>query len=133
MIACMHAFMHSHDTCMHIHSSACMRAEPPRHRSWNPTAAAHHYQRSAAQPGSTCAASAASAAAPTIPLWQVRWRRVVLDECHAIKDRRCSTAKAVFALTAKYRWALSGTPLQARGTAALSRQLLLPAMCTRGH
>lgn len=43
---------------------------------------------------------------------QVRWRRVVLDEAHSIKDRRCSTARAVFALTSKYKWALSGTPLQ---------------------
>ena len=45
---------------------------------------------------------------------QVKWRRVVLDEAHSIKDRRCSTARSVFALDAKYKWALSGTPLQAR-------------------
>jgi DNA repair protein RAD16 len=44
----------------------------------------------------------------------VRWRRIVLDEAHSIKDRRCSTARAVFALTSAYKWALSGTPLQAR-------------------
>ncbi len=47
-------------------------------------------------------------------LGQVAWRRVVLDEAHSIKDRRCSTARAVFALNSKYKWALSGTPLQAR-------------------
>ena len=46
----------------------------------------------------------------TLP--QVRWRRIVLDEAHCIKDRACNTAKAVFALTSKYKWALSGTPLQ---------------------
>ena len=46
--------------------------------------------------------------------YQVRWRRIVLDEAHSIKDRRCSTARAVFALTSAYKWALSGTPLQAR-------------------
>ena len=37
---------------------------------------------------------------------------MVLDEAHSIKDRRCSTARSVFALDAKYKWALSGTPLQ---------------------
>ena len=40
---------------------------------------------------------------------------MVLDEAHSIKDRRCSTARSVFALDARYKWALSGTPLQARG------------------
>ena len=48
------------------------------------------------------------------PVPQVKWRRVVLDEAHSIKDRRCSTARSVFALDARYKWALSGTPLQAR-------------------
>ena len=45
---------------------------------------------------------------------QIRWRRVVLDEAHCIKDRRCNTAQAAFALTARYRWCLTGTPLQNR-------------------
>jgi DNA repair protein RAD16 len=53
---------------------------------------------------------------------QVRWRRIVLDEAHCIKDRACNTAKAVFALTSKYKWALSGTPLQVRETCCRRRQ-----------
>ena len=37
-----------------------------------------------------------------------------------------STAKAVFALTSKYRWALSGTPLQARTRTRLAARRALP-------
>ncbi|EGD73108.1 nucleotide excision repair protein [Salpingoeca rosetta] len=44
----------------------------------------------------------------------IAWHRVVLDEAHFIKDRSCSTARAVFGLSAKYKWSLSGTPLQNR-------------------
>lgn len=39
---------------------------------------------------------------------------VVLDEAHNIKERSTNAAKAAFALKAKYRWCLSGTPLQNR-------------------
>ncbi|KAI0285276.1 SNF2 family N-terminal domain-containing protein [Russula brevipes] len=48
------------------------------------------------------------------PLHAVEWERVVLDEAHNIKERATNTAKATFSLMAKYRWCLSGTPLQNR-------------------
>jgi DNA repair protein RAD16 len=60
---------------------------------------------------------------------QVRWRRIVLDEAHNIKDRQCSTAKAVFALASKYKWALSGTPLQNRVSESLIRSDLMWCIC----
>ncbi|KAK4776902.1 hypothetical protein SAY86_005590 [Trapa natans] len=48
------------------------------------------------------------------PLHSVMWNRIILDEAHFIKDRRCNTAKAILALGSLYKWALSGTPLQNR-------------------
>jgi DNA repair protein RAD16 len=47
-------------------------------------------------------------------LQKVHWRRIICDEAHALKNKRCATAKAVFCLTAERRWCLSGTPLQNR-------------------
>ena len=44
----------------------------------------------------------------------IDWGRVILDEAHAIKDRSCSTARAVFALKGDIKWSVSGTPLQVR-------------------
>lgn len=40
--------------------------------------------------------------------------RIILDEAHNIKERSTNAAKAAFALTASFRWCLSGTPLQNR-------------------
>ncbi|ORX37998.1 SNF2 family N-terminal domain-domain-containing protein [Kockovaella imperatae] len=48
------------------------------------------------------------------PLHTFQWHRVILDEAHNIKERSTNAAKAAFALDAKYRWCLSGTPLQNR-------------------
>lgn len=47
-------------------------------------------------------------------LHSVAWERIVLDEAHCIKERRSNTTRAVLALQSKYKWALSGTPLQNR-------------------
>jgi SNF2-related domain len=46
------------------------------------------------------------------PLFRMRWFRVLLDEAHAIKNRRSETFAAAFELKADRRWCLSGTPLQ---------------------
>jgi len=45
------------------------------------------------------------------PLFSVRWRRVVLDEGHIIRNSRTRTAVAACALNASSRWVLSGTPM----------------------
>ena len=47
-------------------------------------------------------------------LHSLKWKRLVLDEAHAIKDRYSSTAKAAFAIQADSQWCLTGTPLQNR-------------------
>lgn len=38
----------------------------------------------------------------------VNWLRVVLDEAHSCKSRTSKTAKAVYALQAQRRWAVTG-------------------------
>ena len=44
------------------------------------------------------------------------WEIVVLDEAQAIKDPRTATAEAAFALSARWRVALTGTPVENRLT-----------------
>lgn len=42
----------------------------------------------------------------------VEWLRVVLDEAHHCKSRQSKTARAVFTLRARRRWAVTGQPLR---------------------
>jgi DNA repair protein RAD5 len=45
-------------------------------------------------------------------LFQVYWRRAILDEAHCIKNRSSRMAQAAFRLRALCRWCVTGTPLQ---------------------
>ncbi|KAK2460825.1 hypothetical protein APHAL10511_007295 [Amanita phalloides] len=45
-------------------------------------------------------------------LFKVNWWRVVLDEAHNIKNEKSKGAIACYGLKAKYRWCLTGTPMQ---------------------
>jgi len=45
-------------------------------------------------------------------LFQVYWRRVILDEAHTIKNRCSRIAQAAFQLRSFCRWSVTGTPLQ---------------------
>ncbi|KAJ7749566.1 SNF2 family DNA-dependent ATPase [Mycena maculata] len=45
-------------------------------------------------------------------LFEVKWWRVVLDEAHNIKNRTTKNAVACCELQGKFRWCLTGTPMQ---------------------
>ncbi|OLL24867.1 putative ATP-dependent helicase [Neolecta irregularis DAH-3] len=46
------------------------------------------------------------------PFTDAKWYRVILDEAQMIKNHNTQSAKACHTLKAKYRWCLSGTPMQ---------------------
>lgn len=42
----------------------------------------------------------------------MEWNRVILDEAHYVRNHKSKACIAVCGVSAKYRWALSGTPIQ---------------------
>ncbi|TDG46655.1 hypothetical protein AWZ03_006967 [Drosophila navojoa] len=42
----------------------------------------------------------------------VKWRRIILDEAHVVRNHKAQSSIAVSELLGKYRWALTGTPIQ---------------------
>jgi SNF2 family DNA or RNA helicase len=45
------------------------------------------------------------------PLTKITWKRIILDEAHRIKNHNTKANKSVCALKAKYRIAITGTPV----------------------
>ncbi|KAB0804007.1 hypothetical protein PPYR_00977 [Photinus pyralis] len=45
------------------------------------------------------------------PLFKVKWRRIIVDEAHQIRNYKTKTAVAMCELSARSRWVLTGTPI----------------------
>ncbi|XP_060834139.1 metacaspase-2-like isoform X4 [Rhopalosiphum padi] len=45
------------------------------------------------------------------PLFFIKWRRIILDEAHQIRNKKTQTSFAVCKTKSIYRWAITGTPI----------------------
>ncbi|TFK32090.1 SNF2 family N-terminal domain-containing protein [Crucibulum laeve] len=70
---------------------------------------AEHFGRTLAAKG---AKKTGKAKAPKNALFNVKWWRIVLDEAHNIKNVKTKGAIACCELQGKFRWCLTGTPMQ---------------------
>jgi SNF2 family DNA or RNA helicase len=57
-------------------------------------------------------ATAASDKGKKTGIFALNWFRIILDEAHTIKNRNAKATQAACALDAKFRWCLTGTPMQ---------------------
>lgn len=45
-------------------------------------------------------------------LYGIKWKRIILDEGHVIRNHKSKQSEAICKLMGKYRWVMSGTPIQ---------------------
>jgi SNF2 family DNA or RNA helicase len=48
---------------------------------------------------------------PNSVLHQIKWNRVILEECHLIRNPKSKSSKSVCRLHSDYRWGITGTPI----------------------
>jgi SNF2 family DNA or RNA helicase len=47
-----------------------------------------------------------------LEIFSVEWYRIVLDEAHEIRNESALKSKACYQLNGKYKWCITGTPIQ---------------------
>lgn len=45
------------------------------------------------------------------PLFDIKWKRIILDEAHTVRNPRTAVAEAVCELRANFKWLVTGTPI----------------------
>ena len=72
---------------------------------------------------------------PFSVLHNIKWDRIILEECHLIRNPKSKSSKSVCRLNSTYRWGITGTPIHnsIKDLIALCRFLGLDKTCVMSY